>query len=94
MVCALNGRWWPGAKWLRRVMADLPIAPAGLTSRLVEVDRIPPPEAAAALARLVEETYDLVAEHLPEADADRLRAIFRFGRAPWPGGDGVDVGAF
>jgi len=84
MVCALNGRWWPGGKWPRLVTAGLPIAPERLTTRLAAVDALAPPEAAAALSELVEETYDLVAEHLPEADPERLRTIFRFARTPWP----------
>jgi hypothetical protein len=45
---------------------------------------MPPPAAAAALTNLVEEAYDRVAEHLPEVDVDRMRAIFRFARQPWP----------
>jgi hypothetical protein len=31
----------------------------------------------------VEESYDLVAAHLPEVDTERLRGIFRFARDPW-----------
>lgn len=85
VLCALNRRWWPGGRWQPRVLADLPIAPSLPVTRLAEVDQLPPAEGAARLARLVEETYDLVAEHLPEVDIDRLRAIFRFARAPWPG---------
>lgn len=53
-------------------------------ARLVEVDSLAPERAAAVLTELVTETYDLVAAHLPEADADRLRAVFAFGREPWP----------
>ena len=84
ILCALNQRWWPGSKWQPRVLADLPIAPSLPITRLAEVDQLPPADGAARLAQLVEETYDLVAVHLPEVDIDRLRSIFRFARAPWP----------
>lgn len=86
VVCALNGRWWPGPKWPTRTLADLPTAPPRLAARLAEVDALPPERAAAALTGLVSETYDLVESHLPEVDTDRLRAIFAFGREPWPPG--------
>ncbi|HET8640509.1 MAG TPA: hypothetical protein VFM37_01150 [Pseudonocardiaceae bacterium] len=84
IACALNRRWWPGPKWPGWTLADLAIGPPRLRERLAEVDALAPAAAAAALTGLVEEAYDLVAEHLPEADADRLRVIFRFARAPWP----------
>ncbi len=86
VACALNGRWWPGPKWPRWTLADLPVAPPDLADRLAGVDGLAPHAAAAALTELVEETYDLVATHLPEADAERLRAIFHFARDPWPRG--------
>ncbi|NYH87995.1 hypothetical protein [Actinopolymorpha rutila] len=84
MTCALNGRWWPGPKWPGWTLAGLSIAAPNLSERLVALDQQDPPVAAAALGELVEETYDLVAVHLPEADQDRLRRIFHFARAPWP----------
>ena len=84
MTCALNGRWWPGAKWPGWTLADVPISPPDLPDRLTQIDRLDPATAAASLAELVEQTYDLVAEHLPEADPERLRSVFRFARKPWP----------
>lgn len=84
IACALNGRWWPGTKWPAWTLSDLPITPTRLAERLAGVDDLLPADAAKALAALVEETYDLVETHLPEADPDRLRAIFHFTRSPWP----------
>jgi hypothetical protein len=83
VACALSGVWWPGAKWLTGLAAHLPVAPADLASRLQRIPQAVPSEAAATLATLVEETYDLVELHLPEVDAARLRAIFRFARHPY-----------
>ncbi|HET8683699.1 MAG TPA: hypothetical protein VFM54_17800 [Micromonosporaceae bacterium] len=84
IVCALNGRWWPGPKWPGWTLAGLAACPPRLRERLSEADALAPAAAAALLAGLVEDAYDLVAEHLPEAGAERLRAVFRFARAPWP----------
>ena len=38
-----------------------------------------------ALTALVEETHDLVEEHLPEIDVERLREILRYERPLWDG---------
>ncbi|HET8660413.1 MAG TPA: hypothetical protein VFM55_15605 [Micromonosporaceae bacterium] len=84
LVCALNGRWWPGPKWPGWTLADLAVCPPRLRERLSEADALAPADAAHLLASLVEDAYDLVDGHLPEAGADRLRAVFRFARAPWP----------
>jgi hypothetical protein len=82
VLLALNGRWWPGPKWLGRSLAGLPVAPAGLADGLRLGASAPADQAAAVLSGLVEATYELVGTHLPEADADRLREIFRFSRRP------------
>jgi hypothetical protein len=84
VLCALNRRWWPGPKWPAWALADLPIAPPDAWRRLAAVDALPPDRAATELAALVEQVYDLVAEHLPEADPETLRTIFRLARRPWP----------
>lgn len=84
LLCALNGRWWPGPKWPDWVLADLPIAPPGIVQRLTGLDQLAPAEAAAEPATLVDDCYTLVETHLPDADPVRLREIFRFARQPWP----------
>jgi hypothetical protein len=42
-----------------------------------------PRAAAGDLAALVEETYDLIEQHVPEVDAEELRRWFRYRRHPW-----------
>ena len=84
VLCALNGRWWPGPKWPGWTLVGLPLAPPHVLPRIRALDALHPAEAAAELEALVEQAYDLVAAHLPEADPDRLREIFRFSRPPWP----------
>jgi hypothetical protein len=81
--CALSGVWWPGAKWLTRVAAHLPVAPVNLANRLERTSRAPPADAAAILEALVDKSFGLVAVHLPEVDVARLRAIFHFARRPF-----------
>jgi hypothetical protein len=83
VACALSGVWWPGAKWLMSLALQVPIAPAHLAGRLERISEAAPAEAAANLAALVDETYDLVEIHLPEFDVARLRAIFHFARCPY-----------
>jgi predicted nucleotidyltransferase len=82
---ALNGRYCGHASAFKRLDTlerELAVAPSGLAARIRSVFRLPVPEGAAALRALVEETYDLVELHLPEADADQLRALFRSDRRP------------
>ena len=85
-LCALNRRWWPCQKWPNRTMADLPLAPPDVAARLRNAATAPPATAAAELAAIVEHTYDLLEQHLPEANPTRMREIFHLARAPWPAG--------
>lgn len=84
IVCALNGRWWPGTKWPTWAISDLEICPPGLAERLYDVAHQDAEPAAQSLSSLAEETYDLVEAQLPEVDVARLRSILRFTRQPWP----------
>lgn len=83
VLCALNGRWWPGAKWPQWTLGSLERAPAEVAVRMAAVDVMPADEAAAELTGLVRETYDLVEQHLPQVDVARLREIFAFVRSAW-----------
>jgi hypothetical protein len=83
VACALSGVWWPGTKRLPQTAAGLTVAPARLADRLRRIPHLAPARAAAELTALAEESFDLIAAHLPEVDAARLRAIFRFARHPW-----------
>ncbi|TME00571.1 MAG: hypothetical protein E6I80_25445 [Chloroflexi bacterium] len=48
-----------------------------------QVYQVEPAEGAQCIAALVEETYDLVEQHVPGIDVDRLRRIFRYRRPFW-----------
>ena len=65
------------------VVQRLPIAPVNLADRLRQAYQTEPDEAARQLAALVEETYDLIEQHVPQVDVDHLRRIFRYRRPLW-----------
>lgn len=82
---ALNGVYCghPSAfKRLDTMERDLPLAPSALGSRLRTIFTNPTQGGAVTLRDLVEETYDLIEQHLPEVDVAPLRSQFRSERAP------------
>jgi hypothetical protein len=83
MLLGVNHIYYFGFKWLDIVVACLPIAPPNLASRLKRIYQVAPAEGARQLAALVEETYDLVEQHLPTIDVDWLRRVFRYQRPVW-----------
>ncbi len=83
VLLGMNHVYFFGFKWLDVVEHRLSIAPAGLSDRLRQVYQIEPAAGAQQLAALVEETYNLVEQHVPGVDVDRLRRIFRYRRPLW-----------
>ncbi len=84
VLMAVNGQYGPKPeKWLARAIAGMQTAPPDLFPRLHSVFTDPAaPQAAATLTTLIEQTYDIVAECLPEVDVQRLRQVFRHQRPP------------
>jgi hypothetical protein len=84
-LLAVNRVYWYGFKSLESLERRLTIAPRNLSAgiRAAYESR----DAEPLLADLAEETYDLVEEHVPNADVDRLRAVLRYRRALWEGDD-------
>jgi hypothetical protein len=68
---------------LSGVVDGLPLHNTDLVQRLTLVYRVEPADGAQELAALVEETYDLVEQHLPQVDVGWLRAVFRYRRPVW-----------
>ena len=70
VLTALNGLYVPHAefKWLAALEASLAWAPRDLAARLAAVLTGPPKEGVEVLHAVWEETYDLVARHLPEIE--------------------------
>src|SRR5260370_11511475 len=83
VLLGLSRVYYFGFKRLDVVAASLPISPPDLAVRLNRVFQIDPAEGGRQLAAFVEETYDLVEQHLPAIDVARLRRIFRHRRSEW-----------
>ncbi|MGA7730065.1 MAG: hypothetical protein WCD37_02205 [Chloroflexia bacterium] len=83
VLLGMNHTYYFGFKWLDVVASHLPIAPPDLLHRLRQVYQIAPAQAAPLLAALVEETYDLIEQHVPGIDVDWLRRVFRYRRPSW-----------
>jgi len=81
VLLGINRRWYSGFKLLDAVAERLTIAPADFMDRLRS--SYDPRRSEALLGPLVEETYDLVEQHVPGIDVARLRAIFRYRRPLW-----------
>ncbi|MDX1616923.1 MAG: hypothetical protein R3300_21625 [Candidatus Promineifilaceae bacterium] len=82
-LLALNRVFFFGFGWLDLVLDRLQLAPAEFERRYRELWHMEPAATATELAALIEETYDLVEVHLPQADVERLRRLFRFKRVFW-----------
>ena len=89
-LLAVNRVYWYGFKSLESVTRRLELAPDALPARLQAAYTAEPDELGPLLSALVEETYDLVEQHVPGADVDRLRALFRYRRPLW-GGEEPDL---
>lgn len=86
VLLAVNRVYFFGFKWLDVVLARLAISPPDFAARFKRIHALPPSEAAAEVASLVHETYDLVERHVPSLEAgfvDRLRAVFDYERPVW-----------
>jgi hypothetical protein len=79
----LNRVYYSGVKSLDAVGRDLEIAPRDLLERIRASYPLRAGESKQTLMTLVEETYDLIEEHVPEVDVRRLRAFLRYERPLW-----------
>lgn len=82
-VClGLNRIYDPGIKWLHHTVARFRLAPRDLEPRLWGVFVQSPAIGVHTLHTLIEDTFDLVDEHLPEVDTGPAREWFELGRSP------------
>jgi hypothetical protein len=70
----------PFHKWLEWEASLLAIKPVDLVRRIRRLLRAPPRQAVEELGALADETFDLVAAHLPEFRIARVREVFAFRR--------------
>jgi hypothetical protein len=82
-LLGLNRRYYSGVKSLEAVARDLELAPVDLVERMRASYPLAEGSSKQVLAALVEETYDLIEEHVPEFDVRRLRAFLRYERPLW-----------
>jgi hypothetical protein len=83
VLLGLNRTYYSGFKSLEAVVRDFRIAPQNLLERMRACYPMDGGRSKALVTALVEETYDLVEEQLPEIDVDRMREILRYDRPLW-----------
>jgi hypothetical protein len=83
VLLALNRVYYFGFKWLDEVGHRLTIKPEHLLPRFKHIYRVKPSAGAKELSKIVDETFALVEQHLPEVDVARLRSIFHYQRPIW-----------
>jgi len=76
ILMGLNGIYYPGLKWMYRLIAELTRAPQNLGERIREVFKADPLSAMAILRDLMLETYALINAHMPEVDTTEARLEF------------------
>lgn len=79
-LLAANRVYFFGFKRLDAVESRLPLAPPDLARRIRDTYGSPVDELSDRVGRLAEETYDVVAQAVPDVDVDRLRRILRYRR--------------
>ena len=80
VLLGLNRLYYPGWRWLDRLLDQLQVAPPNLSARLKQlfaIVSIDPLAAVYQLHDLIEETFRLVETHLSEVDARAARKRFR-----------------
>jgi Polymerase beta, Nucleotidyltransferase/Domain of unknown function (DUF4037) len=86
VLMGLNRIYYPGFRWVDRLIEHMPIAPLNLAPRFKQVFgivSIDPLAGVYQLHELIEETFGLVETHLSELDTAQARTRFREQRQTW-----------
>lgn len=86
VLMGLNRIYYPGFRWVDRLIEQMPIAPLNLAPRFKQafgIVSIDPLAGVYQLHELIEETFSLVETHLSEFDTAQPRARFRAPRRTW-----------
>ena len=92
VLLGLNCLYYPGWRWLDRLLGEMQVAPPNLSPRLKQlfaIVSIDPLASVYQFHELIEETFVLVETHLPAVDTRQARARFHEQRKTWehaPGG--------
>jgi hypothetical protein len=84
LLFGLNRIYHPTFKWTRHFAAEMKIAPRDFFARLEKVYRADAVSGTRELRALIEETFDLVEQHLPQIDLAAQRAEFAKPYESWP----------
>lgn len=85
ILLGLNRVYYPGHKWVDRLIAELRLAPPDLGARLRALLLMEPRAAGPALGALVEETVALVEREMPEMDTAVVRERLTEPMPAWDG---------
>jgi Domain of unknown function (DUF4037) len=86
VLLGLNRLYYPGWRWLDRLIDQMQVIPPNLASRLKQlfaIVSIDPLASVYQLHELIEETFVLVETHLPAVDTRQTRARFHERRKTW-----------
>ena len=86
VLLGLNHLYYPGWRWMDRLMEGLQVTPPNLSPRLKQlfaIISIDPLASVYQLHELIEETFVLVETHLGEVDTHAARERFRGQRRAW-----------
>ncbi len=86
VLMGLNRIYYPGFRWVDRLIEQMPITPLNLAPRFKQafgIVSIDPLAGVYQLHELIEETFSLVETHLSEFDTAQPRARFRARRRTW-----------
>jgi hypothetical protein len=86
VLLGLNRLYYPGWRWLDRLMDEMQVTPPNLSPRLKQlfaIVSIDPLASVYQLHELIEETFHLVETHLGEVDTQAARERFRGQRRVW-----------
>lgn len=84
LLLALNRIYFYSSfKWIHLQIPQMQIAPPDFQRRLSHVFQSDPRTAIQDLMALVEETYDLIEQVMPEVDVERFRYFFCYRSQPW-----------
>ncbi len=86
VLLGLNRLYYPGWRWLDRLMDEMQVTPPNLSPRLKQlfaIVSIDPRASVYQLHDLIEETFRLVETHLGEVDTHAARDRFRGQRRAW-----------
>lgn len=81
-LAAINRIYYPGSKWLSKLLGSLLVAPPQFGERLHQCFRAQPVDAVQLMAQLIEDTFDLAQAHVPRIDWQARRELFRRRRLP------------